>query len=294
MRPSRWDERWVPVLAERVQRVTARVGDTLDRTAGRGSLVGIGAREQPALAGSIAAVAAAAVILAAAGGPGGPPGEHDATDAPPAPVRLTATLGPAPGASVPAYIDRAAANLGRFVGAGGTTPGVAVIDLRRYLTPAAIRQALGDVRVLRAYVRAPARGLPTQVHAVALPGTFTSLETGMAANGRLAAATAHTFAVLVSQLHPKTPQDVRLRDRYALQQRASTVEADALQRPSTCACVFAVVVSATATQLDTLSRAPEVRVVDVADREVPVDAVTVLPLEPEVTTTVPRGGLLGG
>jgi len=58
--------------------------------------------------------------------------------------------------------------------------------------------------------------------------------------------------------------------------------------------VFAVVVHASLDQLRALAAAPQVRVVDPAEPTATIDALTIFPLEPEITTTVPRGGLFGG
>lgn len=291
-----WDDRWLPELARRVQTSVAQLRARLVRVAGPGSVLGDGARRHPALAGSIAVVGLAAVVLAAAGGPGGP-GDGDnggASTEPAVPVPVTTTLGPSPGTSVATYLTHASFNLRRF---GETSHGhsaFAVVDLHAYLPPANLPTVFNGVTVVRAYVRAPASDLPTQVHAIPLQNTFASLAPGMQASGRLAAATAHTFEELVAQLKPRTAQDRLLRERYALQQRASTYEADQLQQPERCACVFAVIVQADDSTLLRLAASPEVRAVDPAPADVGMSALTVFPLEPEITTVVPRGGLFGG
>jgi hypothetical protein len=292
-----WDDRWLPAAAAFVQsrrrRWRARLGGLL----GPGTAVGDGVRRQPALAGSIATVAAAAIVIAVAGGPGGP-SDADSKGASQPPsglqVPVTTTIGPTPGTSVATYLTNAAFDLRRFGESAHGRAGYAVIDLRRYLRPAQAETVFAGVEVVRAYVRAPAKGLPTQVHAVPLQSTFAPLAAGMQASGRLAAATAHTFGELVSQLKPHTPQDRLLRARYALQQRASAYEAGQLAAPATCACVFSVVVHATSSTLLRLASAPEVRAVDPASVDVSLNTLTVFPLEPEITGVVPRGGLFGG
>jgi hypothetical protein len=292
-----WDDRWLPRAARVVQGWVDRGGAALRRIAGPGSWAGDGVRRQPALAGSIATVAAAALVLAIAGGPGGPSdgdAGSDTTPAPAVPTPTTVTLGPSPGTSVPTYLTRASFDLRRFGETSHGMPGYAVVDLRAYLRPDAVTSLFAGVEVVRAYARAPATGLPTQVHALPLQGTFAPLADGMRASGRLAAATAHTFSVLVAQLKPHTPQDRLLRQRYVLQQRASAYEAGRLQQPATCACVFAVVVHADVAALLRLASAPQVRAVDPASADVQMSGLTVFPLEPEITGIVPRGGLLGG
>jgi len=295
--PRSWDDRWLPRLAAVVQSAVARSRGRAGRLAGRGTLVGDGLRGEPALAGSIVVVAAAAIVLAAAGGPGGPSdGEGAGSSGFPAtvPGPVTTVVGPAPGSSVASYLTHASFDLRRFGETSRGRQGYAVVDLKRYVPPAEAESLFAGIDVVRAYVRAPAPGLPTQVHAVPLQNTFAPLEAGMQASGRLAAATAHTFAVLVSQIHPHTQQDRALRQRYALQHRASAYEAGRLQQPARCACVFAVVLHADDAMMLKLARNEAVRAVDPVAAEVTLNALTVFPLEPEVTDVVPRGGLFGG
>jgi len=295
--PGSLDERWLPVLAGAVQRRAARLRELASAVTGPGSAVGAAARVQPALAGSIAVVGLAAVVLAAAGGPGGP-GDGDGGVNAPAPtqaaVPVTTTIGPTPGASVASYLTHASFNLRKFGETSRDQAGYAVVDLHNYVRPDEAARVFNGVEVVRAYVRMPSKNLPTQVHAIPLQGTFASLASGMEGSGRLAAATAHTFGELVAQLKPRTPQDRQLRQRYALQKQASTYEATALLRPQTCVCLFSVVVHATDSELLRLAASPEVRAVDPAPVGVSLSTLTVFPLEPEIVTIVPRGGLLGG
>jgi hypothetical protein len=58
--------------------------------------------------------------------------------------------------------------------------------------------------------------------------------------------------------------------------------------------VFAVIVQADDATLLRLAASPEVRAVDPAPADVGLSALTVFPLEPEITGVVPRGGLFGG
>ena len=66
-----------------------------------------------------------------------------------------------------------------------------------------------------------------------------------------------------------------------------------LQSPAACACVFAVVVRGTSSQLATLAGTAGVRVVDPAPPTATLDVLTIFPLQPDVTTVVPKGGLFG-
>jgi len=291
-----WDERWLPRAASIVQGWSHALTDLGRRSTGPGTLVGEGVRRQPALAGSALAVGVAGLIIAIAGGPGGPSDGQgsSASPLPSTPVPVVSALGPAPGTSVTSYADHASADLARFADTAHGRGGYAIVDLRHYLEPAQAQQVFAGVQVVRAYVHVAVPRLPTQVHAIPLEGTFRAISDGMQASGRLASATAKTFHVLVSQLTGTSTSSRQLRARYALQEQASSYEGERLQRPVTCGCVFAVVVHASLDQLRALAAAPQVRVVDPAEPTATIDALTIFPLEPEITTTVPRGGLFGG
>ena len=291
------DDRWLPAAATAVQARLRRLQARLMGLAGPGTPVGEGVRTQPALAGSIAVVTAAAVVLAIAGGPGGPSDSDSGSPAPAStqvPVPVTTTIGPTPGTSVATYLTNASFDLRRFGESSRGRAGYAVVDLRAYLRTADVTTLFNGVDVLRAYVRAPAKGLPTQVHAIPLQHTFDAMAGGLQASARLAAATAHTFGELVAQIKPHTATDRLLRSRYALQRRASAFEAKRLADPATCACVFSVVIHADDATMLRLAGISQIRVVDPASADVSFNTLTVFPLEPEITGIVPRGGLFGG
>lgn len=293
-----WDEALLPRWAAAAQRTVARLAAAGRRIGGRDTPVGDAVRREPALAGSIVAVAVAALVLLAAGGPG-EPSDHDAGPAPVPQVPLqgpsvVTTLGPTPGTAVSAYVRRAASDLRRFAQTAHGKAGFAVVDLRRYQTIAQTGATFSGVTVVRAYVRVPPpHGLPTQVHAIPLERSFDALSEGMRASGRLAAATANTFHVLVSQLDAKTPAEQKLRSRYAAQEQAASYEARQLEEPASCTCVFAVVVRGRPGELTRLTALSPVRVVDPASAQVTLDELTIFPLAPEIKTTVPRSGLFG-
>jgi len=291
------DDRWLPAAAAAVQTRLRRWQAWFAARVGPGTPTGDGVRLQPALAGSIAVVAAAAIVLAIAGGPGGPSDDDSGGPSPTAtqvPVPVTTTIGPTPGTSVATYLVNASFNLRRFGESSRGRAGYAVVDLRAYLRTQDVTTLFNGVDVVRAYVRAPAKGLPTQVHAIPLQHTFDAMAGGMQASARLAAATAHTFGELVAQIKPHTATDRLLRSRYALQQRASAFEAKQLANPATCACVFSVVIHADDATMLRLAGISQIRAVDPAAADVGFNTLTVFPLEPEITGIVPRGGLFGG
>ena len=291
------DDRWLPAAATAVQSRLRGWQSRILGLVGPGTAVGDGVRTQPALAGSVAVVAAAAIVLAIAGGPGGPSDSDHGAPVPAqteVPVPVTTTVGPTPGTSVATYLTNASFDLRRFGESSHGRPGYAVVDLRAYLRTSEVETLFNGVDVVRAYVRAPAKGLPTQVHAIPLQHTFDAMAGGMQASARLAAATAHTFGELVAQIKAHTATDRLLRSRYALQQRASTFEARRLARPATCACVFSVVIHADDATMLRLAGISQIRAVDPVAADVTFNALTVFPLEPEITGVVPRGGLFGG
>lgn len=287
----RLDEDLVPRFAAALQRLVRRVllaGRQPGWTADAASAF----RGEPAVAGGIVAVLVAGVLLAIAGdridttGPPSPAGAP-LPSAPP-----SASIGPLPGASVPPYLNLAAANLRHFgeIAHGRTT--YAAVDLRHYLTPAQARRVVAGVTVVRAFVRVPSR-LPTQVRAVPVDRS-SDLTTGMVTAGTVAAATVKSYRSLLASLHPNKPADRVVKRRYAEQRRAAALEARRLRHPATCRCVFAFVVRAGATRLADLARRPGVRVVDPAPPAVPIGGLTVFPLQPQVTRVIPRVGLPSG
>lgn len=286
----RLDERWVPRAADAVARVRARI-----RRGGSAPAAVIARRaisDEPALAGSIAAVLVAGVLLATVG-ESGPRGDNAPQPSPPNPVAVVATVGPTPGASVATYLTHAGFDLRHFgeIAEGRST--FAVVDLDRYETPAQVQSSLADIEVVRAYVKVRAGRLPTLVRSVPV-SNVSALDTGMRTAGLVAKTTAKSYAVLLGGLHPRTAADRAVKKRYAQQRVASLREATALAHPGSCACVFAVIVRGTYVQLAALSRAPGVRAVDPAPPQVEISGLTALPLLPDVTRTVPRTGLPGG
>lgn len=291
------DDRWLPLLAARVQAFVARLHAWRLRVAGDSSAVGVAIRDEPALAATVAAVALAGLLIAIVG-------VHDPTDGgsdsnsvqqfgSPAPPSLLTTLGPLPGTAVESYLTRASFDLRHFgeVARGRST--YAIVDLSSYLTPARAAATFAGFNVVRAYVRVPSATLPTDTYPIPLQSTFDKLALGMQSDGRLASSTAVTYHQLVAGLIAKSPQDKVLRQKYARQAAASRYEAGLLARPARCACVFAVLVREGVGRLEALAAKRESRAVDPAPPTATLDQITVLPLRPDVTTVVPKPGLFG-
>jgi len=250
-------------------------------------------RTQPALAGSIAVVFAAGILLGTLGT--GPDNGHTPVTPvviPTTPPAALATIGPAPGTAVSVYLTRASFDMRHYGEIAARRPTYAVVDLRRYMTPAKALQVIGDVELVRAYARVPSR-LATQARSVPLT-EGSDLDSGLLTAGTVARATAKSYGALLKALHPKTKSDHAVKRRYVIQRRAALAEARKLSHPSRCKCVFAFVVRAGVQALGALAHTPGVRVVDPAPPVVTLSGLTVLPLQPEVTTVVPRTGLPGG
>ena len=289
----RLDQRWIPRAAERLRRLRQwphgpRPVATISMS------VTDAMHSQPALAGSIVVVFIASILLGAFGtGPDNGGTRTHPFEVPTTPPSALATIGPAPGTSIAAYLTRASVDLRHYGEIAARRPTYAVIDFRHYLTPVRALAVIGDVDVVRAYVRVPSK-LPTQPRSVPLTTTGSELRTGILTAATVAKATANSYAALLKALHPTTRADRLVRRRYAQQRAAAAVETRRLSKPDSCACVFAFVVHAGVGQLGALVRNPEVRVVDPAPPVVSITGLTVLPLQPDYTTVVPRTGLPGG
>jgi hypothetical protein len=235
----------------------------------------------------------AAVLLSVFGaGPDNARTHTQAVVLPSGPPTALATIGPGPGTSVSVYLARASVDLRHYGEIAAHRQTYAVVDLRRYLKPDQALHVIGDVSLVRAYVRVPSK-LATQPRSVPVT-TGSDLGTGMLTAAAVAKATAKSYAALLKALHPTSRADRLVKRRYASQHRAAVVETRHLSHPKSCACVFAFVVRAGPQALGTLARKPAVRVVDPAPPVVSLTGLTVLPLQPDYKTVVPRTGLPGG
>jgi hypothetical protein len=291
-RLRRLDDAWVPTAARRWRRFRlerSRPGTTTSAVGQVRSAV----QAEPALAGSVAVVLAAGILFAALGtGP-----DSDATSSPKPfvipsiPATPLATIGPAPGTAVSVYLGRATQDLQHYAQIAAQRPTYAAVDFRSYLTPDQALAIIGKTQLVSAYVRVPS-ALPTLSRKVPV-ASAADLATGIASAGTVARATARTYAGLLKALHVQSTQDRHVAGQYRLQRRAAVLEASQLLHPGTCRCVFAFVVHANVQELNTIARSHAVRVVDPAPPAVPLTGLTVLPLQPQVRSVVPRDGLPG-
>jgi hypothetical protein len=291
-RLRRLDDAWVPSAARRWRRFRVERSRPGPAITAVGLVRGV-LQAEPALAGSVAVVLTAGVLFAALGtGP-----DSDSTSAPQPfvvpsiPATPLATIGPAPGTAVSVYLGRATQDLQRYAQIAAERPTYAAVDFRRYLTPDQALAIIGKTPLVSAYVRVPST-MPTLSRKVPV-ATAADLATGIASAGAVARATASTYAGLLKALHGKSKQDRQVAGQYRRQHRAAVLEARRLLHPGTCRCVFAFVVHADVQELNTIARSRDVRVVDPAPPAVPLTGLTVLPLQPQVRSVVPRDGLPG-
>jgi hypothetical protein len=289
----RWDSVWVPTAAAALRRSLGRVHARLTRPGGLAADAGHAIEAEPALAGSIGAVLVAAILLATVG-EGGPKDEPvRGLVIPTPPPVATETIGPAPGGSVEAYINRAGYDLRHYGQIAAGRPTYAIVDLKKYSTPQQVRATFGEqIMVVRAYARVPAK-LPTEVRSVPV-NDLDELERGLTTVASVAQATARSYAALLRTFHPTSREDRLTKRRYAEQRRAAVHEQHRYAKSGKCRCIFAVVVQARFPALAALASDDAIRVVDAASPVIPLTGLTIRPLEPQVDTVVPRTGLLGG
>jgi hypothetical protein len=180
------------------------------------------------------------------------------------------------GDSVPDYIER---NRSRLAALAAAEPGrisYALVSLRDYLAPAEVAVVFAGISSVTAFARVPLPGKQTErvsLLAVRLPADLAAAMTAIA--GRKVE-DADSYDALA-----RAKPEGALRDIYVANADLSRAEADAYR--SACACVFALVVRASAAALAQLGTSSSVRTVDpVPDLADPGQAVFSPPL-PEQT-----------
>jgi hypothetical protein len=286
-RPSRLvrlDARIVPGLAASM-RAVGNGGRRLGAATGApGRLLVRLTRRSPTITAALVSVVAATALILATGGD-----QHHAV-APAAPnpevVLPGNELGPIAGQPVSTYL--AAAQQRREQLPLSTSNAVtAVVDLQSYLTAAAVTgvvAGLDGLRVTRAFARAapPANG---DVHAITLmPGDDLADQlTELRASAHQVAVN-YRKRVAIAKAHP-TVQNGQVVNAYADIARQARVDEVGLGAASR--CVFALEVTGPPTELQLLAKQPDVRVLDPAPSTVAQADLMIVPLEPQVTGTVP-------
>ncbi|HUR13144.1 MAG TPA: hypothetical protein VM097_01495 [Mycobacteriales bacterium] len=253
-------------------------------------------RSQPVLAlvvvGAVLAGGVGAALVQERDEPGGT-GPRSANE-PPGQGALPhgAVLGPQVGDRTRGYVRESTDGL---VDAVRDAPGatrVALVSLSSYRTPEQADALLSGFTVRRAYLRAKAAGkeaaaLPVEVAGPLLP----ALRRAYVETARSRTSAQRSYQGYVDTLRPNSTQDRAFRDLYAAFARSSGIEAREYTR--NCACVYAVLVTASPVLLLSLNARPGVRAVEVAARGLSLLQVQVQPLLPEVEGVVPRPTFVG-
>jgi len=239
-------------------------------------------RRDPVIAIAIACVAIAAILIAVADGNGSTrPPSH-------AGPRLAAghPLGPVAGASVSSYESQASHRRSALNQLAGSQQLNAVVDFNTYLSAQAVDAMLAGtpgIRVLRGFARvAPPQ--QADVH-VLLTSADTGLSTALTVAQQAAGEVALHYERLLSKsiTNPSTDLQTKVEAGAA---RAAAARIDANGLGPTCGCVFALVVAGPVAQLEQLSHQAAVRILDPAPVGATLNALMIVPLEPQVTETV--------
>ena len=200
---------------------------------------------------------------------------------------LPLTLGPAVGDQIEAHF---AAARERAVALARSDPDkrfLALVSLDKGLTPEQTGQLLQEsgLEVRRAYLRAPVPGEPEEIvfqtPREIVPGlqqVFSEIAERKAKEQQELLGTART-------IDAGTPEEEAFRRLYEADARTAGQEAAAYR--TGCACVFALVVEATAGELAELPALPVVRGVEVAPRGAEVSSLDIRPLSPTARGVVP-------
>jgi hypothetical protein len=248
-------------------------------------------RREPVIAVAVAAVAFAAVLIAVTGG------DDQGAVRPPnhSGPKLDSgrLLGPVTGNSVSSYEAQATLRRHSLNQLAQSQQLNAVVDLGRYLTPQAVDQLLSKtpgIAVRRGFARVP----PPQdadVH-VLLPTTQVDLSGALTAAVQTASQIALRYEREISR--SITNPSPRLQARLAAgAAQAAQARIDANGLGPQCACVFALVVTGPVGQLQDLAGQGAVRILDPAPVGASLSSLMIVPLEPQVTDTVPAISFAG-
>lgn len=280
------DQRAVPVIAAALRRIGAWVRAVVEPDGWVGRWFAPWVRRDPVMVIALLSVVVAAVLLAVTGG-----NSHRAHSAAPTATGPVLSdpqrLGPAPGADVRSYIEETGQGRAALDTLRPSQQVDALVDFTGYITPSAVARLLGatpGVEVVRGYARVP----PPQdgrIHVL-----ITSAQADLAAGLDRAHASANQVALHYereldrSLVHPSTKLQEELQ---AGASAAAAARVDASGLSASCGCVFALVVRGPVSQLEQLADAAAVRVLDPAPVSAAIESLMIVPLEPQVTTTVP-------
>lgn len=285
-RLGRLDERVVPRLGRGLRRTGHSAVASVGLTGRPGRVLGgLWSRFQIVIA-AVALIAIAALLITWTGGDDRSAVRPKASTVVPA---LTGQqLGPVAGTTVASYLDAAGLRQQQLSSLPATQPVTAVVDFNGYLNPQAISTVFGtdsqSVKIVRGFAQVPppANG---PIH-VLTTNSGADLSAQLAA-ARSAAATVLAQYRLAFRIYADHPTTTRQAAVSALSTRAGQARVDVRGLSPTCGCVFAVVVTGPAGEVDQVANLPDVRVLDPAPPTSSLRQLAVVPLEPRVTGTVP-------
>jgi hypothetical protein len=278
------DDRVMPALSRglRAPGRLARAGVGATGTPGR-TAAGV-VRRFPVAIAAVGLIVLATALIVVTGG------DHRGAVRPKAstvvPALTGQRLGPVTGTSVAAYTSTARLRLQQISSLPGNQRVTAVVDLTGYLSPRAFGSSLvvPGVSIIHAFARVPT-SRQAAIHTLN-PKSAAGLAPALAA-ARSAAETVLTryqAEVTTEARKPSAQLEAAISAGTAA---ASAARLDARGLGPTCRCVFALLVSGPATQLLRLASHPDVRVMDPAPPGTPLRELMVVPLEPQVSGTVP-------
>ncbi|MFG1846141.1 hypothetical protein [Micromonospora carbonacea] len=237
------------------------------RDAGRPDSRAPGPRRPRALA--VAALLSVAAVLAAAGWVG----RHD-RPAGDRTVGEVTRVGVPAGASIPAYLRAAAAELAALPAGGSPAGTYALVSFGDYLAPDRLADVLAGAEVVEVVARAPLPGRQTEIvrlRAQRLPQDVVAGMAGVAGRKDREAADQRARAAAAD--------DAELRRAYETGALVAAGEAAAYR--AGCGCAYAAVVRAAPDALRALAARPGVRAVDPAPELSRLDRTVVTPPLPE-------------
>ena len=195
-------------------------------------------------------------------------------------AELPLTLGPGVGDDIDAHFDAARERAVALSRADPERDHLALVSLNKGLTPEETGELLqeSELRVLRAYLRAPVPGEPEEIVFETPRDIVTGLQQVFAEIAARKAREQQELLGTARTIEAATPEELEFRRVYEADARLAGQEAAAYR--TGCACVFALVVEAGAGELAELPALPVVRGVELAPRGAELSALDVRPLSP--------------
>jgi hypothetical protein len=279
------DARIVPVVAAGIRGLNAGLLAIAGSKGRVGRRVVPWIRREPVIVVALFSVAFAAVLLAVTGGDSKTAVKPSSVSS--GPLLTDGRLGPATGGTVSKYVDTASQRRTALDDLSSTQRVNAVVDLTGYLTAGAVDQLLAatpGIDLLRGFARvSPPAQAPIHV-LITSPQAGLAAGLGSAHDSAQAVALHYEHELDRALEHPSTQLQEKLQAGAVT---AAVARVDAQGLASGCGCVFALVVRGSVAQLEQLAQAAAVRVLDPAPAKASLASLMIVPLEPQVTGTVP-------